>query len=197
MAQQNILLPAMGEGVIEATVTKWLVKEGSVVKEDDPIVEVATDKVDSEIPSPAAGTVLKIVAREGSVPRVGEILAVIETDAKPDAGTTEKVEAEVNRIREVVLEVRQERKNEGEAAAVMKSRTPSGKFISPLVRSIAASEGISYADLDRMSGSGMDGRITRDDILKIVEQRTKQEAAVELSEAPAAKKAEKAAVTVT
>ena len=64
MARMNILLPAMGEGVIEATVNKWLVDEGSVVNEDDPIVEVATDKVDSEVPSPAKGTIISIIARE-------------------------------------------------------------------------------------------------------------------------------------
>ena len=72
----NVVLPAMGEGIIEATVNKWLVKEGSAVKEDDPIVEVATDKVDSEVPSPASGTIVRIIAVEGTVAKVGDIITI-------------------------------------------------------------------------------------------------------------------------
>ena len=77
MALMNIILPAMGEGVIEATINKWLVSEGSLVNEDDPVVEVATDKVDSEIPSPASGKLVSIIAKEGSIARIGDIVAII------------------------------------------------------------------------------------------------------------------------
>jgi 2-oxoglutarate dehydrogenase E2 component (dihydrolipoamide succinyltransferase) len=77
MSRINILLPAMGEGVIEATINKWLVNEGSVVIEEDPIVEVATDKVDSEVPSPASGTIVTVIAREGTTAKVGEVIAVL------------------------------------------------------------------------------------------------------------------------
>jgi 2-oxoglutarate dehydrogenase E2 component (dihydrolipoamide succinyltransferase) len=76
MPRMNIVLPAMGEGVIEATINKWLVKEGSAVKEDDPLVEVATDKVDSEVPAPASGIIVEIKAAEGSVAGVGDIIAI-------------------------------------------------------------------------------------------------------------------------
>lgn len=173
MARVNILLPAMGEGVIEATVNKWLVNEGSKVEEDDPIVEVATDKVDSEVPSPLRGTIVSIIAGEGSVTKVGEILAIIESDIVQTKEEVKKVEKEVERIRETIESVKQE-KNETESLSHdMKSRTPSGKFISPLVRSIAVREGISYSDLDKTDGTGMDGRITKDDILNLISIRKK------------------------
>jgi 2-oxoglutarate dehydrogenase E2 component (dihydrolipoamide succinyltransferase) len=171
MAKLNITLPAMGEGVIEATINKWLVKVGSQVKEDDPLVEVATDKVDSEVPAPAAGTVISIAVQEGSVARIGDLLAVIENDIVTSKDDLKKVDKEVDRIRETIRTVKQEKTEIEVLSNDMKSRTPSGKFISPLVRSIAGREGISYADLDRITGTGMDGRITKDDILKILEER--------------------------
>jgi 2-oxoglutarate dehydrogenase E2 component (dihydrolipoamide succinyltransferase) len=173
MARLNILLPAMGEGVIEATINKWLVTEGSLVKEDDPLVEVATDKVDSEVPAPAAGTIVTIIVKEGSVAKIGDVLAIIESEVVQTKEKTEKIEKEVERVRETIDSVKQE-KNEVEVLSQdMKSRTPSGKFISPLVRSIASREGISYSDLDKIAGTGMDGRITKDDILKILGSREK------------------------
>lgn len=171
MASMNILLPAMGEGVIEATINKWLVTEGSKVKEDDPLVEVATDKVDSEVPAPTTGVIVKIVAQEGSVTKVGGVLAIIENNVEPTKEEVIQVAKEVERIRETIESVKQEKKNIEVLSHDMKSRTPSGKFISPLVRSISAREGISYSDLDKIKGTGMDGRITKDDILKILEDR--------------------------
>ena len=173
MAQFNVILPAMGEGVIEATITKWLVSEGAAVMEGDPLVEVATDKVDSEVPSPAEGKIVSIIAREGSVVKVGQVLAVIESrmEAAPDAEA--KIEKEVERIRETITEARNEKKETEEVSRSLKSRTHSGKFLSPLVRSIAAREGISYAELDTVTGTGMDGRVTRDDILKMLDTRNK------------------------
>jgi 2-oxoglutarate dehydrogenase E2 component (dihydrolipoamide succinyltransferase) len=171
MARMNILLPAMGEGVIEATITKWLVEEGTEVKEDDSIVEVATDKVDSEIPAPAAGKIVSIAAREGSAPRIGDLLAVIETEVVQTAEKEKKVAMEVERVRETIESVKQEKKDVETASSELKSRTPSGKFISPLVRSMAAKEGISYQELDALPGTGMDGRITRDDLLRYLGDR--------------------------
>jgi 2-oxoglutarate dehydrogenase E2 component (dihydrolipoamide succinyltransferase) len=173
MARMNIILPAMGEGVIEATINKWLVAEGAVVKEDDPIVEVATDKVASEIPAPMDGTLVSIIAKEGSVPKIGEVIAIIENNTVPGPEESVKVTKEVERIKETIEEVKAEKKEVADLSHEMKSRTPSGKFISPLVRSIAAREGISYTDLDRIQGTGMDGRITRDDIQAILSSRKK------------------------
>ena len=171
MAKLNITLPAMGEGVIEATINKWLVAEGSIVKEDDPLVEVATDKVDSEIPAPVAGTIVSILVKEGSVAKIGDLLAIIENNVAPTKKDMKKVNAEVERIRETISSVKQEKTEIEVLSHEMKNRTPSGKFISPLVRSIAAREGINYRDLDNTIGTGMDGRITKDDILKIIEDR--------------------------
>ena len=177
MPKLNIVLPAMGEGVIEATITKWLVKEGAVVKEDDPIVEVATDKVDTEVPSPAEGVIAQIIAAEGSVVKVGEPMALLESEIGQKPENAAKVEKEVKRIQATIDEVKQQKSEEHELSRDLKSRTSSGKFLSPLVRSIAAQEGISYEELDAVEGSGMDGRITRDDVLKIVELRKKIESA--------------------
>ncbi len=177
MARMNIILPAMGEGVIEATINKWLVTEGALVKEDDPLVEVATDKVDSEVPAPSAGTIVSIIAKEGSIAKIGELLAIFESNASPTKEDLKKVDKEVERIRETIESVKKEKTEIEVLSHDMKSRTPSGKFISPLVRSIAAREGISYEDLDKTTGTGMDGRITKDDILKTLESRKKTEEA--------------------
>jgi 2-oxoglutarate dehydrogenase E2 component (dihydrolipoamide succinyltransferase) len=182
MSRMNILLPAMGEGVIEATINKWLVTEGSQVKEDDPLVEVATDKVDSEVPAPAAGTLVTIIVKEGSVAKIGDILAIIENNAVPTKEDLKKVDKEVERIRETISSLKQEKTEIEVSSHDMKSRTPSGKFISPLVRSIAAREGISYSDLDMTTGTGMDGRITKDDILKILEDRNAEKESIKSAE---------------
>lgn len=171
----NIVLPAMGEGIIEATINKWLVEQGAALREDDPIVEVATDKVDSEIPAPMDGTLVEIVVKEGSVAKIGEVIAIMESTQTPTTEEAVKVSREVERIRETIEEVKAEKKEVTELSADMKSRTPSGKFISPLVRSISAKEGISYAELDRVQGTGMDGRITKDDIRTILDNRKKAE----------------------
>jgi 2-oxoglutarate dehydrogenase E2 component (dihydrolipoamide succinyltransferase) len=179
MAKMNIVLPAMGEGVIEATINKWLVSEGSVVSEDDPLVEVATDKVDSEVPAPAAGTVVSITAKEGMVVKVGETLAVIENDTPKTPEEKQKIINEVQRVRETIDEAKNEKKETEEVSRIMKNRTPSGKFLSPLVRSIAARENIGYDELDSLEGSGMDGRITREDVLSLLSAREKKKTAKE------------------
>lgn len=177
MALMNIVLPAMGEGVIEATIIKWLVKEGAVVREDDPLVEIATDKVDSEIPSPASGIIVKFQAAEGSLVRVGEIIAQLEKDDVINNEEEQKIEKEIGRIRESIKADKLEKKEEITVSREMKSRTPSGKFLSPLVRNIASREGISYSDLDKISGTGMDGRITRDDVLRFLSEKAKKDKA--------------------
>jgi 2-oxoglutarate dehydrogenase E2 component (dihydrolipoamide succinyltransferase) len=183
MARMNILLPAMGEGIIEATINKWLVSEGAMVSEDEPIVEVATDKVDSEVPAPAAGRIVSLVATEGTVAKVGSVLAIIENEIVQTREEVKKIEKEVERIRETIDTSRQEKKETEVLAHIMKSRTPSGKFISPLVRRIASQEGISYAELDKTTGTGMDGRITKDDILHLLVNRNKAIEEVKATEA--------------
>jgi 2-oxoglutarate dehydrogenase E2 component (dihydrolipoamide succinyltransferase) len=173
MARMNITLPAMGEGVIEATINKWLVSEGATVKEDDPLVEVATDKVDSEVPSPVSGTIVSINVKEGTIAKIGEILAVIENESVPTKEEQKKVEKEVKRVRETIETEKQKPavKEESSGSKEMISKTPAGKFLSPLVRNIATQEGIGSEELDKIKGTGAEGRITKDDILKVVAER--------------------------
>ncbi|MDX9929634.1 MAG: dihydrolipoamide acetyltransferase family protein [Bacteroidales bacterium] len=185
MAKIEVYLPAMGEGVIEATVNKWLVPEGASISEDDPLVEVATDKVDSEVPSPAKGVLVKIVAAEGSVPKVGDIIAIIENEVPYVPQEPDKVEKEVARVRETIEQFRAEKETVERVSEEMKSRTPSGRFLSPLVRNIAAAEGIGYDELETIAGTGMDGRITKDDLLSWIEKR-KAEAAADTRTEPEA-----------
>jgi len=177
MAKLEIQLPAMGEGVIEATITKWLVREGDTVKEDDAIVEVATDKVDSEVPSPWDGKIEKLLFKEGDVPKIGEPLAIIITEGEEvgEPLTVEKekaVEKEVERIREDMEKTSSAKEEVEITASGLKSRTPGGKFLSPLVRSIVSKEGISYDELDQVQGTGSDGRITKEDLLAYVKKRS-------------------------
>ncbi len=177
MAKLEIQLPAMGEGVIEATITKWLVQEGDTVKEDDAIVEVATDKVDSEVPSPWDGKIEKLLFNEGDVPKIGDALATIITEGE-EAGeplTAEKekeVNKEVERIREDIEKTTSEKEEVEITASGLKSRTPEGKFLSPLVRNIASKVGISYDELDQLQGTGSDGRITKEDLMDYFKKKT-------------------------
>jgi 2-oxoglutarate dehydrogenase E2 component (dihydrolipoamide succinyltransferase) len=173
MARMNVTLPAMGEGIIEATINKWLVKAGDNVREDDPLVEVATDKVDSEVPSPVTGTLVDILIKEGTVAKIGDIIAIIENDSVVTKEDKKKVDIEVKLIRETIEEIKKEETEVETVSHVLKSRTASGKFISPLVRSIAAKEGVSYSELDMIKGTGMDGRITRDDVLQLLAEKKK------------------------
>jgi 2-oxoglutarate dehydrogenase E2 component (dihydrolipoamide succinyltransferase) len=173
MGKIEIFLPAMGEGVIEATITKWLVAEGTEIEEDDPVVEVATDKVDTEIPAPASGVLKNIAFKEGDVPKVGDVLAYIENNSIETASkkSAPEVEKDFKEIRKASSTYLSQKEEEEEKSEVMKSRTPDGKYLSPLVRKIAATEDISYTELDNIQGSGMDGRITKDDIVKYVSSR--------------------------
>lgn len=199
MARLNIILPAMGEGVIEATINKWLVSEGAMVREDDPLVEVATDKVDSEVPAPSEGKIVSIIAREGSVIKIGETIAILENNVAVSPEESRKVLKEVERVRETISEIKNGKKEIGTLSSDLKSRTPSGKFLSPLVRSIAARESLSYAELDTVSGTGMDGRITKDDIIQLLEYRKKAikaSEAVEAAEAAEAVKKDEKSVAV-
>ncbi|NOY37196.1 MAG: 2-oxo acid dehydrogenase subunit E2 [Chlorobi bacterium] len=171
MAKVEIVLPSMGEGVIEATITKWLVSEGDQVEEDQSLVEVATDKVDSEIPAPEDGIITQILMKEGEVPKVGEVLAILENDKPGESLDRPEVLAEVEKIKLEIAEKEEEKEEVARADKDLKSRTPGGKFLSPLVRKIALEEGISYEELDNVQGTGHDGRLTRDDIMDYLKAR--------------------------
>lgn len=176
MAEIEVLLPKMGESVAEATITSWLKKEGDKIALDEPIVEIATDKVDSEVPSPNEGILVKRLCNEGDVVAVGKPIAIISTDASAKVAPTSKA-PEVKATPQVAPKVEQElmapiSASNGVPTSIPKT-SQSGKFYSPLVRSIAETEGIAVAELETISGSGKDGRVTKQDILNYIPNRGK------------------------
>lgn len=169
MSQIDILLPKMGESVAEATIIKWLKNEGDHVAADEPIVEIATDKVDSEVPAPQDGILLKRLVNDGDVVKVGQLIAHIGTagEAKSTAPTPAPPAAASNGRPAATP---QHAATTASTASIGKSG-PGGKFYSPLVRNIAQSEGVSLSELESISGSGQGGRVTKRDILDFLPQR--------------------------
>ena len=160
----NVLVPRLGEGVDEVTVTKWLKQEGDSINELEPLLEVNTDKVDTEIPAPATGTVLKIVAQEGIAAKVGELLAII---GKPG----EAVDSEQSAVRntpEVKVEGQISEPQTISSHSSLVTRHSDLGFISPVVAKIAAEHSV---DLSQVTGTGLNGRITKNDVLNFVENQ--------------------------
>lgn len=171
MARVEIRLPKMGESVTEATITNWLKEVGDSVEMDEPLVEVATDKVDNELPSEAEGTVVEIMYSKDDTVQVGEVIAIIETEGGSVAAEPAKeVQIEAKVDAKVVAEVQESMNNAAEQVAISKNG-PSGKFYSPLVRNIAKTEGVSMEELETISGSGQGGRVTKKDILAYLDNR--------------------------
>ena len=169
MAKFELKLPKMGESVAEATVTNWLKKVGDKIEMDEAVLEIATDKVDSEVPSEVSGTLVEILFNTDDVVQVGQTLAIIETEVGAVLSTPEvKVEApvavaEVAKTVEVAIE-----------AIAPADFSGSDKFFSPLVKNIAKEEGISLAELESISGSGKDGRVNKEDLLNYIKNRGSQ-----------------------
>ena len=157
----KLVLPSMGEGIIEATLTRWLVSAGQHVEIDQPVVEVATDKVDSEIPSPVRGVVSKLLYHEGEIPKVGEVIALIETAQNNQQESQEKI-AEASVVRPPLLP--QPDSDLPKKSPKVTFSAPADDKLSPLVRSLARQRGITLFELQRIEGSGVSGRITKDDI---------------------------------
>ena len=169
MAKFEVIMPKLGESIIEATITKWMKNPGETIEEDDPIVEIATDKVDSEIPSPVEGKLVKVLYNEGDVVAVGKIIAIIETD--PEAAATD-VSTETVEVAEKIAQQVEEVTGSVSAAIVTETvESNSDRFYSPLVKNIAKTEGISQAELDKVSGTGKDGRVTKDDLMAYLKNR--------------------------
>lgn len=165
----KVLVPRLGEGVDEVTVTKWLKQVGDSIKELEPLLEVNTDKVDTEIPAPASGVVLRIDMQEGQVGKVGELLAVIGVAGEAmDSGQWSVVSVGESKVEGDALSASKGRKSEPETFDLRPS-TDLG-FISPIVAKIAAEHGV---DLSLVNGTGMSGRITKNDVLNYVESRKK------------------------
>ena len=189
MSDFNVLIPKLGESIQEATITKLFVKKGDTVAEDDILFEVATDKVDSEIPSPVAGIIKEIRCAENDLIPVGQIVIVIALGAD-DAGTPEtkqepEVVSEKSEISEIKpAEIKQSTLEKSEIPEIepaeSKQSSPeirkndlknTGRFFSPLVKSIATKEGVTLTELESITGSGLGGRVQKNDIVTYIEQR--------------------------
>jgi 2-oxoglutarate dehydrogenase E2 component (dihydrolipoamide succinyltransferase) len=175
MATVEMVMPKMGESVMEGTILTWLKKVGETIEEDESILEVATDKVDTEIPATSAGVLKEILAQEGDVVEVGKAIAVIETEGDQEApspnGTapTKAEETPVEKATEI-LETAVAQHSATSAETLPRS-SESGRFYSPLVRNIAKEENISLSELESIPGTGQDGRVTKNDILDYLKTR--------------------------
>jgi 2-oxoglutarate dehydrogenase E2 component (dihydrolipoamide succinyltransferase) len=180
MALFEVKLPKMGESVAEATITSWLKQVGDRVELDEAIVEIATDKVDSEIPSEVEGTLVELLFDTDAVVHVGDTLAIIETvgeDSLNEIEDTPSIEVE-----ETTKEIEKEVESVAESLEIDKV-SASGKFFSPLVRNIAITEGISMEELEAIIGTGKEGRVTKNDILAYIKSDRESTSAVKKPEA--------------
>lgn len=165
MAKFELKLPKMGESVAEATITNWLKKVGDKIEVDEAVLEIATDKVDSEIPSEISGVLSEILFNVDDIVKVGQTIAIIETEAQvplPEVATPEVAPESIVAVEEII---------EKAVATVSEPAnfSSSEKFFSPLVKNIAKQEGVSISELEAINGSGKEGRVTKEDILKFVE----------------------------
>jgi len=172
MAIFELKLPKMGESVAEATITSWLKEVGDTIELDEAVVEIATDKVDSEVPSEVEGKLIEIRFQKDDVVAVGETIALIETDG----GDSNSENDAPKKVEEVAIEVKEVEKTIEKAAEVVATpivkNSDSGKFYSPLVRNIAQTEGVSMEELETISGTGKDNRVTKDDILLYLKNKS-------------------------
>jgi 2-oxoglutarate dehydrogenase E2 component (dihydrolipoamide succinyltransferase) len=171
MAKVELVMPKMGESIIEATILKWVKQVGEEVEQEETILEIATDKVDSEVPSPADGKLLEIRYNEGDVVAVGEVIAVIETEAAA-AGDTPVISAN-GQHKEEKAEAKAAEEVPFVPAPTPVATVASGesRFYSPLVLNIARKEGITMTELESLPGTGRGGRVTKKDILGYVKNR--------------------------
>ncbi|MBX7051999.1 MAG: 2-oxo acid dehydrogenase subunit E2 [Flavobacteriales bacterium] len=178
MSQIELLLPKMGESVAEATIIKWIKKEGDAVKADEPLIEIATDKVDSEVPSPEDGVLVKCLVKENDVVQVGQPIAIIAVGSGAAATPPPAVSAPAaSKPESAPVHIEAAAMASPVATEVLKAGS-GGKFYSPLVRNIAKTEGIGIAELETISGSGSGGRVTKQDILDYVQNKSKSPAPV-------------------
>ncbi|MBK9506717.1 MAG: dihydrolipoamide acetyltransferase family protein [Chitinophagales bacterium] len=165
MSQKELIMPKLGESIMEATILKWLKKEGDSVELDEAVLEIATDKVDSEVPSPFAGKITSILFKEGDVVQIGKAIAIIDGAGNGSGAavieTPVKQEVKTEAPKQVVVETKVE------ATPVIAG----DRFYSPLVLNIAREEGISMSELERIPGTGKDDRVTKSDILNYLQNR--------------------------
>ena len=170
MAKFELKLPKMGESVAEATITNWLKKVGEKIEVDEAVLEIATDKVDSEIPSEVSGVLSEILFNVDDIVKVGQTIAIIETEGVvSESPIQESPKEEI--VTEAVAAVQETIEMAINTVTAPSNFSDSDKFFSPLVKNIAKQEGISISELESISGSGKEGRVTKEDILKFVESR--------------------------
>jgi 2-oxoglutarate dehydrogenase E2 component (dihydrolipoamide succinyltransferase) len=168
MARFELKLPKMGESVAEATITSWLKEVGDTIELDEAVVEIATDKVDSEVPSEVEGTLVEILYQQDAVVAVGETIAIIEIE--DEDSESEQADTVVSEEKSQIEAVEKTIEKAAEIVSTPISKnSDSGKFYSPLVRNIAKTEGVSMEQLETISGTGKDGRVTKEDILLYLE----------------------------
>jgi len=170
MARFELKLPKMGESVAEATITNWLKEVGDKIEADEAVLEIATDKVDSEVPSEVSGVLVEKLFGKDDLVQVGQTIAIIETEG----GSAEAPSLEV--IPAVVAEIQKTIEVAKEAVSAPTNFSESDKFFSPLVKNIAKEEGVSLLELESINGSGKEGRVTKEDILSYVKNRGNQPA---------------------
>ena len=169
MAKFEIIMPKLGESIIEATIARWVKSVGDTLEEDDSIVEIATDKVDSEIPSPVEGKLVETLFNEGDVVAVGTVIAIVEIEGEEATEKpAEKAQIVETEIKDLATSDREEKPQTETSASDFSG---SDRFYSPLVKSIAKAENISITELDGMKGSGKDSRVTKDDVLAFLKNR--------------------------
>ena len=169
MAKYELKLPSMGESVAEATITNWLKKVGDTIEAEETIAEVATDKVDSEVPCEVSGIVAEILFKVDEVVKVGQVMAIIETEAEANAP---QATAEIPTIQQTAKNLTQQIAEIKETLAAPINFSSSERFYSPLVKNIAKKEGISLDELNHIQGTGLNNRVTKDDILGYLAHRT-------------------------
>ena len=204
MAEYKLLLPSMGEGVMEATVIEWLFREGDFVAEDDSVVEIATDKVDSDVPTPVSGKIVKILVEKDQIAKVGEPIAILEIQGEETADAQPESDKKEEEIKEEIVEDKVVDLLEEPFKIVPVSMPVSieGMNLSPLVRSIIQEENITEEELKSIQGRGLEGRITKEDILEFVSNRgnvktAQQPKAVESNASSAPKPVQASAPAVT
>jgi len=179
MAQQEITMPKMGESVMEATITKWVKNEGDYVKVDETIVEIATDKVDSEVPSPFEGYLVKKLYKEGDVVQVGKPFAILSTEKTESASISPTALSPNGEVKKTEPVTTSSVSTSTDQSTANTSTEKSSKFFSPLVKNIAKQEGIPLAELEKIEGTGLHGRVTKADVLNYLEKRTSGQVATQ------------------
>ncbi len=170
MARVELIMPKLGESIIEATILSWEKQVGDSIEMDENVLTIATDKVDTEVPSPVEGTLVEVLYEEGAVVAVGAAIAVIETEGEEAQSSPALAEQTTNNTGQKQAEGQHEAVVEEVATADFSAGS---RFYSPLVKSIAKAEGIGLEELEQITGSGQNGRVTKHDILAYLEQRSK------------------------